>query len=128
MILVCWRDSSPPPAGFAIPANLGARNRNLDPRILGDLILQLLEKIALHFADLPAPQTRNVNMIARPMTFVVMPVAMNMQQIELIKQAHLLEHFQGAVNRDAVNSRIDLLRALEDGIRSQVPLGLVHHL
>ena len=91
-----------------------------------DLALELLEKIAFHLAHFPAAQAGDVDVVARPVAFVVVPVAVDVQQIELVEQAVALEHFERAVDGDAMNARIDFLRALENGIGGQVLLGLVH--
>src|SRR5579862_6352301 len=66
-------------------------------------------------------------MVPRTVALIIMPVAMDMQQVEFVKQAVALEHFQGAIHGYPMNSRVNLLGALEDGIGGQVLLSLVHH-
>ncbi len=91
------------------------------------LALQILKEIAFHFAHLPALQASNVDMVAQAMAFVKVPVPMDVEQIKLIKQTAALEHFQGAINGNAVNVRIDFLRALQNRVGAQMLLGLIHH-
>ncbi len=93
-----------------------------------DLALELLEKVAFDLANLPAAQAGDVNVVAGAMAFVVVAVTMNVEQIELIEQAVALEHFERAVDGDAMNPRIDFLGAFEDGVGGQVLFGLVHDL
>src|SRR5580704_14835057 len=65
-------------------------------------------------------------MVARAVAFVIMPMAVDMQQIEFVEQAVALEHFERAIDGHAMHSRIDFLGAFQDGIGGQVLLGLVH--
>ena len=69
-----------------------------------------------------------MNVIARAMAFVIVLVAVDVQQIELVNQAVTLEHVQRAVNRNAMDTRIDALGALEDGAGVQMLFGVIHHL
>ena len=85
--------------------------------VLLDLTLELLKKLAFNLSHFPAAQACDVNVVARTMAFVVVPVAMDVEQVELVEQAVPLEHLERAVDGDAVNARIDFLRALENGIR-----------
>lgn len=69
-----------------------------------------------------------MDVVARTMAFIVMAVAVDMQQIKFVEQAVLFKHFQRAVNGDAVDARIDLLGAFENGVGGEMPLGLIHDL
>src|SRR5438270_9699668 len=71
----------------AIPPDLSARHRDFHVEIPRNLLLQLLVKRALKLADLPAAQARHVNVVPRPMRLVVVAVAAQMQQVQLIDQS-----------------------------------------
>jgi hypothetical protein len=92
-----------------------------------DLALQFFKQAAFHLSNLTATQTCDVNVIARTVTFVVVLVAANMEQVQLVNQAELLQHIQSAIDRDAVDAGINFLGALEDGPGVQVLLGIVHY-
>lgn len=68
----------------AIPADFRASDCDLDLAVSFDLPLQLLEKTALHFPDLPAAKARHMNVVAGSMAFVVVLVAVNVEQVELV--------------------------------------------
>ena len=72
-------------AGFAVAADFGAAYGDLDARIALNLPLQLFVEVAFHFANLAATQACDMDMVAHAMALVVVPVAVNMQQIELIE-------------------------------------------
>ncbi len=69
-----------------------------------------------------------MDVIARAVAFVEMLIAAQVQQIELIDQAVALEQIERAVDGDAMDARIEFLRAIEDGAGIEVALGVVHHL
>ncbi len=69
-----------------------------------------------------------MDVVAETMAFVVVLIAMDVEQVELVNQAVALEHVERAIDGDAVNARIDLLRQLENRPGVQVPLGIIHHL
>jgi hypothetical protein len=119
------------PLGFAIgavTADFSARDGDFDLAVLLDLTLHLLEEAALYFPYFPTSQAGDMNVVARAVAFVKMLLAVDVEKIQLINQPHFLEHIQRAVNGDAVDLRINLLRALENGARVEMPLGAVHHL
>jgi len=113
---------------FAVAADFGARRGDFDAAISFDLFLQLLVKLRLEFADGPASQASNVNVVARAVTLVEMLVATKMEQVELVDQTVAFEQINGAVNGHAVDARVELLRALKNGAGVEVTLGFVHHL
>jgi hypothetical protein len=92
------------------------------------LFLQLFVQAAFEFADFAATQAGDVDVIPRPVSFVVVPVAAKMQQIQLVDQALLFKKINRAVNSDEVHARIDFLRSLENLIHVQMLLGVIHHL
>jgi hypothetical protein len=112
----------------AIAADFCASDGNFDLAVLLDLTLHLLEEAALHFPDLPAAQARDVNVVARAVALVKMLLAVDVEKIQLVYQSHFLEHIQCAVNGDAVDLRIDALRAFENRSGVEMALGVVHHL
>src|SRR5713226_3828963 len=69
-----------------------------------------------------------MDVIPRPMRFVVVPVAPQVQQIQLVDQSLLFEEVNRAVSGDEVYASIDFLCPREDLIHVQVLLGVVHHL
>jgi hypothetical protein len=115
-------------AFVAVTADFGAGNGDLDLAVIFDLTLELFEKRAFHFPDLAAAQAGYVDVVAETMAFVVVLIAMDVEQVELVNQAVALEHVERAIDGDAVNARIDLLRQLENRPGVQVPLGIIHHL
>ena len=64
-------------------ADFGAGNSDLDVAISGDLFLQLLVEAGFEFANLPAAQAGNVNVIARAVSFIVMPIPAKVEKIKL---------------------------------------------
>ena len=61
-------------------------------------------------------------MLPRPVRFVVMPVAAQMQQIQLVDQPLFFKEVNRAVNGDQVYACIDFLRPLEDLVHIEVLL------
>lgn len=68
-----------------------------------------------------------MDVVARAMAFVIVLIAANVEQVKLVNQTELLEHIQRAINGDAMNVRIDFLRALKDRSSIQMLLGVIHH-
>ena len=92
------------------------------------MVLQLFVQAAFEFADLAAAQAGNVDVVPRPMRLVIVAVAAQMKQIQLIDEALFFQQVNRAVNRNEVYSRVHLLRPLENLIHVQMLLGVVHHL
>ena len=69
-----------------------------------------------------------MDVIARAVAFVEVLVAAQVEQVELVDQAVALEHVQGAVDGDAMDARVEFLRAIQDGAGIEVALGIVHDL
>ena len=55
-------------------ADFGTRDGNLDAAITRDLILELLVKPGFEFANLAATKTGDMNVVARPVGFVVVAI------------------------------------------------------
>src|SRR5258708_18812757 len=62
------------------------------------------------------------------MGFVVMPVAAQMQQIQLVDQPLFFQQFDGAVHRNQVNARVNLLRAGKNLVHVKMLFSAIHHL
>ncbi len=93
-----------------------------------NLFLQLLVQPALKLSHLAATQARHVNVISRPVRLVVMPVAAQMQQIQLINQSLFFEKINRSVDGNEVHARIDFLRPRQNLIYVQMLLRGIHHL
>lgn len=111
---------------FAIAADLGARRSDLDAAIFFDLLFQLLVEMRLELADRSAFQACNVDVIAGPVAFVEMLAAAQVEQVELVDEAVAFEQIDGAVDRHAVDARIELLRAIKNRVGVKVAFGVVH--
>ena len=102
--------------------------RDFDAAIAGNLLLQLLVEVAFELANLPAANAGDVDVVARTVGFVEMAVAAKVKQIEFVNQAEMLEKFEGAIDGDAVDIGVDLLRDIEDFSCVHVARGGFHHL
>ncbi len=69
-----------------------------------------------------------MNVIARTVAFVIVLIAADVKEIELVNQPVFLEHIERAIHGDAMHARINLLSALKDGARIEVAFRVVHHL
>jgi len=69
-----------------------------------------------------------MDVVARPVRLIVVPVSAQMQQVQLIDQSMFFEEVNRAVDRNKVHAGIYLLRALQNLVHVQVLLGVVHHL
>jgi hypothetical protein len=116
------------PAIGAVTADFSSRHGDLNLAVLLDLTLHLLEETALHFPYLPATQASNMDVVARAVAFVKMLLTVDVEKVEFVDQAHFLEHVERAINGDAMDLRIDALRALENGAGVEMALGTVHYL
>ena len=93
----------------AIASHLSAGQKDLESKMAFDLLAQPLQRLAeklLHFA---APQADHVRVLLFQPGLVVVLIAGVVHQVQLIHQAAVLEHFQGAVDRDAVQLGIFFL-------------------
>src|SRR6266852_4149207 len=115
-------------AGVAVAADFGAGDGDLDAAVALDLVLELLEQAALELAHLATAQASDVDVVAGAVAFVVVLVAADVQQVELVDQPVALEQIESPIDGDAVHPRVDALRPAEDGAGIEVPLGAIHHL
>jgi len=51
------------------------------------LFFQLFVQTTLKLAHFPTPQTRYVDVVSRTMRFVIVPIAAQVQQVQLVNQA-----------------------------------------
>jgi hypothetical protein len=109
-------------------AHFGAGNGDFDVAVPRDLVLELFVKAGLEFANLAAAETGDVDVISRPMGFVIVTVATEMEKIEFVDEALALEKVDGAVDGNEMDVGIDLLGALEDLIDVEMLFGTVHDL
>jgi hypothetical protein len=65
-------------------------------------------------------------MVAGTVGFVVVPVAAEVEKIELVDEAFFFEEVDGAVDGDEVDGGVDFLGAFEDLVDIEVLLGVVH--
>ena len=113
---------------MAVSAYLGARCCDFNSAIFFNLFFQFFVDGRLEFADGAAFQASDVNVIARAVAFVKMLIAAQVQQVKLIDQSIAFQQIERAVDRDAMDSRIDFYGSIEDGASIEVALGAVHHL
>ena len=109
-------------------ANFGAGNGDFNVAVAGDLLLKLFVKAGFEFTDLTAAETGYMNVIAWAVSFVIVTVTTEMQNIELVDETLPLEKVDGAVDRNKMDVGIDLLGALEDLIDVEMLFGAVHDL
>ena len=112
---------------FAEAADFGARDADFDVEIVGDLRFQVLVKLRFKLADSSAANTGDMNVIARPVAFVIVAMAAQMEKIEFIDEAMIFEQVHRAIDRHARDIRIDLLGALEDLFGVHVPRRAFEH-
>src|ERR1700716_1954535 len=74
-------------AGGTVAAYFGTRDSHFHVEVAGDLLFQLFVEAALKFADFAATQASHMNMIPRAVTLVVVAIATQMQQIQLIDES-----------------------------------------
>ena len=94
--------------------DFGPGDRNFKVAIERNLFLQLFIELALEFANLAAANAGDMDVVAGTMAFVEMAMSAEMQQIEFVDQTELLEQFEGAINSDPRDFRVDLLRPFEN--------------
>jgi hypothetical protein len=94
----------------AISANLQPRNQHPESAVLLHLSLQPLKAVTHKLCDLPAAQTRHVNVVALQLALVVVSLAVDVHQVEFIDQPLPLEQSQRSVHRAAIDAGIQFLR------------------
>jgi hypothetical protein len=98
----------------------------LHVEVAGDLFFELFVETRFEFADFAAAETGNVDVVTRAVGFVVVAVAAEMKEVELVDEAFFFKEVDGAVNGDEVDDRVHFLGAFEDLVDVEVLLGGVH--
>lgn len=109
-------------------ADFGSGDADLDVAVARNLLHQIFVKLAFEFADFPAADAGDVNVVARAVAFVIVPVAAKVQQVELVNQPMSLQQVDRAVDRHRRDVRIDLVRTPEDFGRVEMAPRRLHHL
>jgi hypothetical protein len=98
-------------AVVADAADFSAGDGDADIAIGGDLLFELFVEAGLEFADFATAETGDVYVVARAVGFVVVAVAAEMKEVELVDEALAFEEIDGAVDGDEVDFGIDGLGA-----------------
>jgi len=98
----------------------------LHVEVAGDLFFQLLVEAGFEFADFAAAKARYVDMVAGAVGFVVVAVAAEVEEVELVDEAFFFEEVDGAIDGDEVDSGVHFLGAFEDLVDVEMLLGGVH--
>ena len=110
-------------AGGTISTNFKPGDDDVESAIALDLSLEAVEQIAFEFGDFPATETGHVDVIPLRATLIKMFFALQVHEIKFIDQALALEEVEGAVDRDAINLRIEFLGAAKNSGGVEVLLG-----
>jgi hypothetical protein len=113
-------------AVVADAADLGAGDGDLHFEVAGDLFFQLFVEAGFEFADLAAAEAGDVDVVARAVCFVVVAVAAEVEEVELVDEAFFFEEVDGAVDGDEVDGGVHFLGASENLIDVEVLFGGVH--
>jgi hypothetical protein len=93
-----------------VPANLGPRQQNLKAEMQLHLASQSLKRLAEELLHLSASQANDMRVLLFQPRFVIVLIAGVVHQVQLIDQPALLQKLEGAVNGNAVQLRITLMR------------------
>ena len=113
-------------AVVADAAYFGAGDGYLHVEVAGDLFLELLVEAGFEFADFAAAETGYVDVVAGAVGFVVVAVAAEVEEVELVDEAFFFEEVDGAVDGDEVDGGVHFLGASEYLIDVEMLLGGVH--
>ena len=80
------------------------------------------------FADFAAAEAGDMDVVAGAVRFVVVAVAAEVEEVELVDEAFFFEEVYGAVDGDKVDFGIDFLGAREDLVDVEMLLGGIHDL
>jgi hypothetical protein len=81
----------------------------------GDLSLQTLERGTVELLDLSAMKARQMQMVFLRFDFVIVLFPVEVHEIQLIDQAQPLQQLQGPVDGRAIDVRVALARAQQQG-------------
>ena len=88
----------------------------------------MVEHRSAEFLNSPALEARQMQVIAFGARLVVMLFPFQVHQVELVDQPQLLQQFDGAVYRGAVDSRRAFASQLQQGSGIQVSAGFLNNL
>jgi hypothetical protein len=112
---------------FAKAADFRARDGDFDVEIIRDLRFQIFVKLRFEFTDSSAAHASDMDVITRAMAFVIMAMATEMEKVEFVDEAVIFEKVHRAIDRDARDIGVDLLRALENFLRVHVTRRAFEH-
>jgi hypothetical protein len=98
----------------------------LHVEVAGDLLFELFVEAGFEFADFATAETGDVDVVAGAVGFVVVAVAAEMEEVELVDEAFFFEEVDSAIDGDEVDRGVDFLGASENLIDIEVLLGGVH--
>ena len=105
-----------------------AGDADFDVAVFGDLGFELFIELGFDFADFAAADAGYVNVVAGTVAFVVVAVAAQVQQIQLVDQSETFQQLERPVDRYLGDVGIDFLGALEDFVGVHVLGGGFHDL
>jgi len=94
--------------------------------VAGDLLFELFVEPGFELADFAAAETGDVDVVTRAVSFVVVAIAAEVEEVELVDEAFFFEEVDGAVDGDEVDGGVHFLGASEDLVDVEVLLGGVH--
>ena len=106
----------------------GPRYGDFDAAVVRNLAFQFFVELAFKLANFSASHARYVDMVARAMALVKVPVAAKVKKVEFINQALALQQVDRAIHGDASDPGVDFLGAFEDFTRVQMAAGGFHYL
>jgi len=92
------------------------------------LLFELFVQAGFEFANLAAAETRDMDVIARAVGFVIVAIAAKVEEIEFVDETFFFEEVDGAIDGDEMDFGADFLGALEDLVDVEMLLGGVHDL
>ncbi len=104
----------------AVAADFRPHDGDGETERIFDFLAHAGERFAKVFFDFAAIQADDVRMFALHLGFVVVLVAVLVEQVEFVDEAGLLEHFEGAVDGDAIQLRIFLAGEVVQGFGIEV--------
>jgi hypothetical protein len=113
-------------AVVADAADFGAGDGDLHVEVAGDLFFELFVEAGFEFADFAAAEAGYVDVVAWAVGFVIVAVAAQVEEIELVDKAFFFEEVDGAVDGDEMNGGVHFLGAFENLVDVEVLLGVVH--
>ncbi|HXO31207.1 MAG TPA: hypothetical protein VN901_02510 [Candidatus Acidoferrales bacterium] len=108
-------------AFFTDASDFQTNRANLEAAPCGHFSLQFLKQIARKLHDGTALKAGHVAMIMVGFDFVIVLLALDMHQVQLIDQATALQQVDRAIDRRAIDTRIFFSGKLEQGRCVEMP-------